>query len=60
MAVVVPKPAGATAPAENNVYTALLVIATVFVITATICLAVQYHSFYGLETLFSGTPTVGN
>jgi len=49
-----PGPAG-----ENDIYTALLVIAAVFVVTAVVCLAVQFHSFYGLENLFRGTISLG-
>jgi hypothetical protein len=51
---------GMTSEPQNDLYTVLLVIGTVFLIIATIVLAVQYHSYYGLGTLFSGTPSLGS
>ena len=48
-----------TGPVENDVYTVLLIIATIFVIIGTVCLAYQFHSYYGLENLFQGTAKLG-
>ena len=41
---------------ENDVYTALLVIATVFVLVAVRCVAYQFSSYYGFEYLFRSVP----
>lgn len=43
---------------ENDVYTALLIIATVFVLVAVICVAYQFSSYYGLEYLFRSVPNL--
>jgi len=59
MAGLIPGPTRGGLTGENTVYTALLIIAAVFVIAATICLAYQFHSFYGLENLFGGTAELG-
>lgn len=50
---------GMTSEPQNDIYTVLLVIGTAFLIVATIILAVQYHSYYGLGTLFSGAASLG-
>ena len=41
-------------PAENDIYTLLLIIATVFVAIATVLLVYQFGTFYGFENLFHG------
>jgi len=51
----VQRPTGSS-PAENDIYTVLLVIATVFIVTATVILAAQFGSYYGFDAIFSG-PT---
>ena len=45
--------------AENDIYTVLLVIAMVFVMIATVCLAYQFVTFYGLENLFRSSSSLG-
>ena len=59
MAVVPPRPSGPKLPAKDDVYTVLLIIAAVFVVAATVCLAYQFHAFYGLENLFQGAAAPG-
>jgi len=46
----------ATEDEDNDVYTALLVIATGFVLVAVICVAYQFGSYYGFEYLFRSAP----
>ena len=41
---------------DNDIYTALLIIATVFVLIAIICVTYQFSSYYGLEYLFRSAP----
>ena len=43
---------------ENDVYTALLGIATAFVVVAMVCVAYQFGSHYGFEYLFRSTPNL--
>jgi hypothetical protein len=45
-------------PAGNDIYTLMLIVATVFVLIATIILAVKFGSYYGFENLFRGTAGV--
>lgn len=45
---------GMTSPAENDIYTILLMIAAAFIIIATILLAYQFVTFYGVENLWQG------
>jgi len=59
MSALAQRPVGPAPPAENDVYTALLVIATVFVVAATVWLAYQFNDFYGFETFFQGVPVPG-
>ncbi len=47
-----------SAPAENDIYTLLLIVATVFIVIATIVVAVQFGSYYGFENLFHGPASV--
>lgn len=42
----------------NDIYVALMAIGTIFLAIATIYLAVQYHLYYGLGTLFSGISQI--
>ncbi len=48
-----------TSAPENDIYTVLLIVATVFVVIATICVFWQFSSYYGLENLFHGPPKLG-
>jgi hypothetical protein len=45
-----------SSPADNDIYTVLLIIATVFLVTATIVLAYQFGTYYGFDAIFNG-PT---
>jgi hypothetical protein len=47
-----------SAPAENDIFTLLLIIATAFVVIATIVVAVQFGSYYGFENLFHGPAVI--
>jgi len=48
-------PAGGT---NNDIYTVLLIIATVFVLIATVLVAYQFGSYYGFEYLFRSAPAM--
>ena len=54
MAALARRPVGATGPAENDIYTVLLIIATLFIVIATVMLGYQFIDFYGLEYRFVG------
>jgi len=43
---------GSAGTGENDIYTALLIIATVFMLIAVICVAYQFGNYYGFEYLF--------
>jgi hypothetical protein len=45
-------------PAENDIYTLLLIIATAFIVVATIVVAIQFGSYYGFENLFHGPSVI--
>jgi hypothetical protein len=47
-----------SAPAENDIFTLLLIIATAFVVIATIVVALQFGSYYGFENLFHGPAVI--
>ena len=53
------RPAGSGVRDGNEIYTVLVIIATGFVIIGTVCLAYQFHSYYGLDTLFQGAAQLG-
>ena len=59
MAAMAKRPPGAQPPAENDIYTVLLVIATGFIVGATICLIYQFSAYFGLENLFAGSSPLG-
>lgn len=52
------RPSQPAGQAENDVYTILLIIATIFIVIGTVCLAYQFHDFYGLENLFHGSAQI--
>ncbi len=39
---------------EDSIYTVMIIISTVFVVVATVYLAIQYHQYYGLDSLLTG------
>jgi len=45
-------------PAENDVYTILLIIGVAFLAFATVMLAWQFGAFYGFDSLISGPPVI--
>ena len=59
MSALAQRPGGPAPPADNDIYTALLAIATVFVAAATVWLAYQFNDFYGFDTFFQGVLAPG-
>jgi hypothetical protein len=57
MAALMQRP-GTANQAENDIYTILLIIATLFVVIATVVLAYQYGTYYGFESLIQGPPVI--
>jgi hypothetical protein len=47
-------------PAQNDIFTLLLIIATAFVVIATIVVAIQFGSYYGFENLLNGPSVIQN
>ncbi|MFA5864042.1 MAG: hypothetical protein WC975_05065 [Phycisphaerae bacterium] len=45
-------------PAEDDIYTILLIIAAVFLVIATVLLAYQFGSYYGFENLLHGPAVI--
>jgi hypothetical protein len=58
MAAIMQRP-GMTNQSENDIYTILLIIATLFIVLATGVLAYQFGTFYGFESLVHGPPVIG-
>jgi hypothetical protein len=46
---------GMNSPAENDIFTILLMIGAVFIIIATVVLAYQFVTYFGLDSLWQGT-----
>jgi hypothetical protein len=51
---------GSSNQADNDIYTILLIIATIFMVVATGVLAYQFGAFYGFENLIHGSPVIGS
>lgn len=59
MAALAQRPAGPKPVAENDIFTALVIIASLFIVAGTICAAYQFVNFYGAENLLRAASSVG-
>ena len=59
MAGVTQRSGRATPLGDHDIYTILLIIATAFVVIATVCLLYQFGACYGLDSFLRGVPVLG-
>jgi hypothetical protein len=46
------------ANSDNDIYTILLIIATLFIVIATVVVAYQFGTYYGFENLIHGPAVI--
>ena len=56
MAALMQRPGSANA--DNDIYTILLIIATLFIVVATVLVAYQFGTYYGFENLIHGPAVI--